>query len=105
MLKLSHWVTKSSLTNSPTLSVRNRFAGLYTLIQWVKISLIILFGHLDGTLVQDERRVACSMRCSTWVTYGKGLLINMQKLVFGAYLHDFTLQKNKNWQNYTPFGV
>ena len=24
------------------------------------------------------------------VTYGKGLLINMQKLVLGAYLQDFT---------------
>ena len=26
----------------------------------------------------------------TQVIYGKGLLINMQKLVFGAYLPDFT---------------
>ena len=27
---------------------------------------------------------------NTQVTYGKGLLINMQKLVLGAYLPDFT---------------
>ena len=41
----------------------------------------------------------------TQVTYGKGLLINMQKLVLGAYLPDFTSQKNENWQNCTTSGA
>ena len=30
------------------------------------------------------------------VTYGKDLLINMQKLVFRAYLLDFTSEKSEN---------
>ena len=32
----------------------------------------------------------CSKNWSPQVTYGKDLLINMQKLLFGAYLPDFT---------------
>ena len=39
------------------------------------------------------------------VTYGKGLLIDIQKLIFGAYFPDFTPWKNENWQNYATFGA
>ena len=42
---------------------------------------------------------------STQAAYCKGLLINMQKLVFGAYALDFTSQKNENLQSYTTFGA
>ena len=57
------------------------------LIQWVKIAYSFL--HV----------------MSTRVTYGKGLLVNMQKLFFGAYLPDFTSERNENWLNYTTFGA
>ena len=48
-------------------------------VRFVQVNEILLL-HLTVIINQISR-----------VTYGKDLLINMQKLVFGSYLPDFTL--------------
>ena len=50
-------------------------------------------GALDPPLLMSSWFCAChreEQTCFSQVTYGKGLLINMQKLVLGPYLPDFT---------------
>ena len=44
----------------------------------------------------SERENFSLLKC-TQVTYGKGLPVYMQKLVFGAYLPGFTSEKSKTW--------
>ena len=71
--------------------------------------------QVQQVTLKDHRKVEAGKRLAEYnrrereeivrLTYGKGLIINMQKLVLGAYLSDFTSQKNKNWQNYTAFGA
>ena len=85
---------KSKVGNAVSiLPMGQSFQKIQSLLTALKVIPYLSF-HLDS----PSHQMLATLRIpATWhtpnlsrVTYGKGLIINMQKLVFGGYLPDFT---------------